>query len=258
MLQNVPVIKNLVYTLEKRHSHVHLRTPLKPNCHHHSKKEKTKKGPKKKKHDDTTKRSPEKLRTSSFEEDGTPAVPEVKAIPEEKLERNIVDQTISVLPEIGEDEILATPPKQGWLSELADPPAFTEQVAGIVDTPKETTAIVDTPKDVKTSPRHRHKHEEHDKKEASPGKSGRHHKHHRHRRKSELQERRRPGAATIKEKDKVTMTEPTADASALDQKDVDDMKCKLFMLLFPRHFRQKQGCYKLLTDLLQVANCMQA
>ena len=212
-------VKNYICILEKRHSHVHLHTPLKPHSHHHGKKEKTKKGPKKKKHDQPVK-TPEKHKTASLEEDGTPAIPEITDVLEEKLERNIVDQTISVLPEIGEDEILATPPKQGWLSELADnaTPSFAEE-----------TPVVDTPKELKAATRHRHKHhEETDKKE---GKSGRHHKHHhRHRHKSELQERRRPGAATITEKNKMTITEPPADASALNQKDVEDMKCKLFIL----------------------------
>lgn len=195
-----------------------MHTPLKPN-----KKEKSKKGPKKKKHDDATKKSPDKHKTTSLEEDGTSATPEIKEIPEEKLEKNIVDQTISVLPEIGEDEILATPPKQGWLSELADTTVVATEAPTVVDTPKETKAT-----------RHRHKHrEENDKKDTTPSKSGRHHKHHhRHRHKSELQERRRPGVATIKENDKVTMPELPADGTALDQKDVEDMKCKLLMLLF--------------------------
>ena len=212
-----------MYILEKRHSHVHLHPPLKPHSHHHGKKEKTKKGPKKKKHEHT-KKSPEKRKSASLEEDGTPTVPDIADAPEEKLERNIVDQTISVLPEIGEDEILATPPKQGWLSEMADTTAPVKM---------EEPSVVDVPKEAeRTSARHRHKPDENDKKDASTSKStSRHHKHHhRHRHKSELQERRRPGVATITEKNKVTATVPAPDASALDQKDVEDMKCKLLML----------------------------
>ena len=213
-----------IYVLEKRHSHVHLHTPLKPHSHHHGKKEKTKKGPKKKKHDhDTPKKSPEKQKTTYVEEDGTSVTPEVKEIPDEKLETNIVDQTISVLPEIGEDEILATPPKQGWLSELTD----TTPVVTSIEPP---TSVVESPKETKHS-RHRHKHrEDSDKKDSS--KSGRHHKHHhRHRHKSELQERRRPGVETIKEKVKEATPEPVADTSALDQKDVEEMQCKFFNFL---------------------------
>ena len=210
-----------MYRLEKRHSHVHLHTPLKPHSHHHGKKEKTKKGPKKKKKDDTAKQSPEKHKATSIEEDGTPAVPGIKEMSEEKLERNIVDQTISVLPDIGEDEILATPPKQGWLSELADAsttPISMESPIAVVDIPKESEAG-----------RHLYKHhDEGEKKDTPSSKPGRRHKHHhRHRHKSELQERRRPGVATIKADDKASLPEAPADATALDQKDVEDMKCML-------------------------------
>ena len=209
-----------IYHLEKRHSHVHLHTPLKPHSHHHGKKEKTKKGPKKKKKDDTVKKTPEKHKPTANEEDGTLAIPGVMEMSEEKLERSIVDQTISVLPEIGEDEILATPPKQGWLSELADAsttPISMESPIAVIDTPKESQAS-----------RYQQKHDESEKKDAPPSKPGRRHKHHhRHRHKSELQERRRPGVATIKDDDKATQPEAISDATALDQKDVEDMKCKL-------------------------------
>ena len=187
-----------------------MHTPLKPHTHHHGKKEKSKKGPKKKKHDDTSKKqSPEKEKIPVVEEEGSS---EVKELPEEKLERNIVDQTISVLPEIGEDEILATPPKQGFLSELSE---------SVADAP-----VVE--KEAKVS-RHRQKNEQNEKKDTTPSK-GRHHRHHRHRHKSELQERRRPGVATIKEKDAVTPTvsEAPDEAGALDLKDVEDITCKFF------------------------------
>lgn len=159
----------------------------------------------------------EKPKALPAKEEDIPAVLEIQ---DEKRERNIVDQTISVLPEIGEDEILATPPKQGWLSELAD--ATTETVTPAVD----AANVVETPKE--TEVKHQHKHEQ---GEATPSKSGRHHRHHhRRRRKSELQERRRPGVATIKENDKGTIPESTADGTALDIKDVEDMKCKSVLL----------------------------
>lgn len=210
------------FCVEKRHSHVHLHTPLKPHSHHHGKKEKTKKGPKKKRHDDKP-RQPERKRSPLAEEDGVSAISDSH---EEKVEKNIVDQTISVLPEIGEDEILATPPKQGWLSEMAvtsTPPVNEEALAiQAVETLKEASPVG-----------HKQKHDGNEKKDLTSSKSGHHHKHRRHRYRSELHERRRPGVATIKEKDKelVHVHEPSADGSALDQKDVEDMKCRFLVVL---------------------------
>ncbi|XP_028393241.1 LOW QUALITY PROTEIN: band 3 anion transport protein-like [Dendronephthya gigantea] len=217
---NTPTLSSPQVENESQSSHYHPQF----NEKDYLKRKKSKKGPKKKKHEDSTKPL-EKPKTIPAKEDHTPAIPEVQ---EEKRERNIVDQTISVLPEIGEDEILATPPKQGWLSQLADASTETVTPAAI-----DTAPVVETPKDAKV--KHRQKQEQGD---ATPTKSGRHHKHHHRRRhKSELQERRRPGVATIKENDKGSIPESTADGTALDTKDVEDMKFHRFEDLKGMHRR---------------------
>lgn len=156
---------------EKRHSHVHLHTPLKPlgpsssHSHHHTKKDKEKKGHKKKKHEDPIKKklSPEKLKVEREKTKKVSTVPETEGIAEEKQETNIaiVDQTISILPDIDEHEILstpATPPIRSMLSEEPDP------------------SIIDSEKETKPG-RHRHKHSEQmDSKDTPVGKGGHHHR----------------------------------------------------------------------------------
>ena len=164
----------LLCVAEKRHSHVHLHTPLKPlgpsssHSHHHTKKDKEKKGHKKKKHEGAGKKklSPEKLKGYAVEREKAKEIStttEAQGIPEEKLETNtaIVDQTISILPNIDEHEILstpATPPIHSMLSEEPDP------------------SIIDSAKETKLG-RHRHKHNEQtDSNDTPVGKGGHHHR----------------------------------------------------------------------------------
>ena len=225
--------------LERRHSHVNLHTPLKPlgtssshSHHHHSKKDKGKKGHKKKRHhhDDTGKRkSPEKQRTVETETDQGEVTPleEPKDVVEvESLETNletenidIVDQTISILPEITEHVILSTPPTHSFLSEQPEP------------------TLTDTGKETKVG-RHKKKHDNESyesPKAKGAQKSGSHHKH-RHRHKLvKLKERRRTGAGTLTENDKRVQLDPSKvdeeeDTVLLDTKDAEDMTCEYWVM----------------------------
>ena len=219
--------------IERRHSHVHLHTPLKPlgtsssSHHHHSKKDKDKKGHKKRKHrHEESRKSPEKRKVSQgTETDQDKLIPgeEPNPIVDESLETNlvtdnvdIVDQTISVLPEITEHVILSTPPTHSFLAEQPEP------------------VVTDISKDSKPG-RHRKKHNEsHDGKD--PGKSSHSHHKHRHRHKMvKLQERRRPGAATLMEGDKAKLDTPKIgeeEEDFMDTKDAEDMACELDSCFF--------------------------
>lgn len=217
---------------EKRHSHVHLYSPLKPlgpssgHSHHHSKKDKSKKR-EKKKYEDTTKKKPPPEITQGIpaEEEQTKDVSTATEgsddVVDEKLETNvdIVDQTINVLPEITEHEILVTP-------------ASTPPVRNLLADGQESAVVVDVKKETKTG-HHRYKHIERPENKDTPtcSKGGRHHRHHhhRHRHKSELQERRRPGAATLNEKNQVqldTRASEVSSSAVMDLKDEEDMTCE--------------------------------